>query len=167
MMMRSLFSLWSILLLSGVPILGMVEEGRSQAPAPPQKNERAEIDRLIQLLRSGISRVRLNAAFDLELIGAAAIPQLIPLLKDPDPKVSRSAIYILGRMGASAQSVIPQLILLLQDPNPDVRGNAAETLGLLGEAATVAIPQLIPLLQDPDSSVRASAAAALKQLGVP
>jgi HEAT repeat protein len=63
----------------------------------------------------------------------AAIPSLIPLLKDPeDASVRSSAAGALGNMGESAKAAIPSLIPLLKDENVDARSSAAAALKKLG-----------------------------------
>jgi HEAT repeat protein len=66
-------------------------------------------------------------------MGQVAIPKLLPLLKDSDPKVRLSSAQALGYMGKIAKSTVPQLTPLLQDPDPDVSSGVAEALEKLRE----------------------------------
>jgi HEAT repeat protein len=43
-------------------------------------------------------------------IGSAAVPAVLDLLKDPDRKQQRNAVWILGTMGSEAQVAVPALI---------------------------------------------------------
>ncbi|NET26358.1 HEAT repeat domain-containing protein [Okeania sp. SIO1I7] len=91
----------------------------------------------------------------------AAVPGLIPLLKDSDKYVRWRVTDVLGKIGS--ETAVPELIPLLQNSDSDVRKSAAEALGKIVSETTV--PELIPLLKDSDSDVRKSAAEALGKIG--
>jgi len=86
------------------------------------------------------------AAEALGRIGPPAIPQLIELLKSPDPEVRLIAAQVLARMGSDAKEAVPPLIPLLNDPDERIRKAAARTLGRIGPDAAAAVPELMQAL---------------------
>jgi len=58
-----------------------------------------------------------------------ASDELLPLLKDREPRVRRAACYALGRCGKWAINAAPELCKSLEDESPTVRQNAAKGLG--------------------------------------
>lgn len=92
------------------------------------------------------------AADALGRIGAAAVPELVQALANPDPAVREKAVGVLGRMGADAAPAVPNLVKLLNDPDPVVRKAAARTLGRIGPAAKDAVPSLMRALLEPERS---------------
>ena len=88
------------------------------------------------------------------------VPHLMPLLKDPEFDVRKSAAEALGKIGS--EEVIPHVIPLLKDSDPSVREFAAGALGEIGSEE--AISNLIELLRDPDPNVRKAAAQALGEI---
>ncbi len=92
------------------------------------------------------------------------VPRLIPLLKDRQPDIRRTAAQSLGKL-ARAEAA-PALIEALRDPDAGVRQRAAWALGMIGEDALGADRSpLAPLLFDADPGVREAAATALAQTG--
>jgi cyclophilin family peptidyl-prolyl cis-trans isomerase/HEAT repeat protein len=89
------------------------------------------------------------------------VPDLIPLLSDPDAAIRRRAALAVGRVGLAegVQSLLP----LLKDPDPDVRQMSAFALGLIGDRASS--PALQALLTDTSFVVRGRAAEALGLIG--
>jgi HEAT repeat protein/cyclophilin family peptidyl-prolyl cis-trans isomerase len=96
-------------------------------------------------------------------IVAAPVPDLLPLLADPEPRVRRRAAIAVGRVGLP--SAVPSLLPLLKDPEPEVRQMAAFALGLIGDRA--AVVSLEGALSDTDARVRGRAAEALGLIGDP
>ncbi len=60
-----------------------------------------------------------------------AIPEVIRLLSDPDPKVRQTAATAIRYLGEKATPAIPRLTKLGDDPSPEVRRNAAQSLNAL------------------------------------
>jgi len=123
---------------------------------------------LVRLLRHEDEKVRDEAAANLGRLAAedqaAAVPWIMPLLRDQQKDVRRIAAYTLSRMGPAAKAAIPDLIKLLQDKDPATRCEAAWTLGEMGLQAATAVPALTDLLQDEDNGVRSVAATAIKKI---
>lgn len=63
----------------------------------------------------------------------AALPQILPLLKDPSPDTRAAAAEAIGRLRAS--EAVPALQQALKDPASEVRSAAAIALHRLGDAA--------------------------------
>jgi len=82
-------------------------------------------------LKSSEVEARVNACTELAKAGpgaAAAVPDLIPLIKDPDPLVRRLAVYALGQIGPKASSAIPAIKESLNDRDNSVVQNAVIAL---------------------------------------
>jgi HEAT repeat protein len=81
----------------------------------------------------------------------AAVPVLLDLLNENDPRIRRNVIFTLGQIGPAAREAIPDLIRLLQsDSDPHVRGEAAYALSIFGPEAA---PILLLALRDADGSL--------------
>jgi HEAT repeat protein len=133
-------------------MVALAEMGQIAKPAIPA---------LVPLLKdTRINKVAESAERTIVAIGPSAIPELLPLLDDPDPFIRRGIAYIFGSMGASAKATTPELTKRLKDPNPQVRSAAVSSLASI-EGQIAAMPLLIPLLKDPDGDVRQSAAWSL------
>ena len=94
--------------------------------------------------------------------GAAAAPfiaepDLLVLVRDPEPRVRHRAALAIGRVGLS--DGVPALVALLEDAEPDVRGIAAFAIGLVGDTDGVA--PLVAALADDAPLVRGRAAEGL------
>lgn len=65
---------------------------------------------LVKALKDTNPKVRKTAVQTLEKLQAVdAIPDIVPLLMDPDSDVAERAAYTLGGLGAAAKSAIPDL----------------------------------------------------------
>jgi HEAT repeat protein len=94
-----------------------------------------------------------------------AIPALLELLKDPDPRIRWEAARTLGKIGADAAVAVPALVEAFKDPEAPVREHAAEALGDIGPPAKDGVPALIEALRDADMKVRRDAARSLGLIG--
>lgn len=76
------------------------------------------------------------------------VPELILLLYDDGASVRIEAAYALGRMGAAATPAIPGLVHNLSYPyTSEVRQAAAKALGNMGSAAQPAVHPLIDMIK--------------------
>jgi HEAT repeat protein len=103
---------------------GMGESAKSAIPG---------LDKIIQ--ESRLDKRNLSEKLEIPTAVKAArstIPNLIPLLKDPDPRIRYIAADALGEIGDAAKSAIPQLIPLLKDPNKTVVNRTRSALKKLG-----------------------------------
>jgi HEAT repeat protein len=124
---------------------------------------------LREALADSAIAVRTEAARALGFLGAqaaAAIPELLGLLRDADEGVRCQAAESLGMVDGPAPEVLAALVGLLTDVSGPVRTSAAKSLGTLKKEAAQAVPALLPLLQDREEPVRQAAADALRQIGV-
>jgi HEAT repeat protein len=127
-----------------------------------------DVPALLEGLRSGEARARVEAADDLGLIGPPAkdaVPALRAALKDTDGLVRARAAGALARIEQDSQTAVPALLPLLRDPAAATRRTAANVLGEVGPEAEEAVPALVAALRDEDAGVRWAAAEALGRIG--
>ena len=87
------------------------------------------------------------------------------VLRDPDPKLRKKAVFTLGNIGPSDPVVLPALLEALKDANADVRCEAILALVKYGPGAKDAIPVLTEVqAKERDATARAYAAEALEKL---
>ncbi|MGH7169678.1 MAG: HEAT repeat domain-containing protein [Gemmataceae bacterium] len=123
----------------------------------------AAADALAALLRDRLlTEMEIRA---LHGIWAAAIPDLIKLLKDPQTERRQLAVFALGQIGPAAQAAVAPLIAALSDSDRSVRAGAAQVLQAIGPEARAAVPALIANLQASQTEVRLAAAEALGHIG--
>jgi HEAT repeat protein len=115
-------------------------------------------------LASPVPAVRVQAAVELgRNAEQAAVPLLLPALKDAEPAVRREAAKALGAIKDSRS--VPALIDALRDDNKNVRAYAAYALGELRDAR--AVDALLRALRDAEWCVRDQAAWTLRELHDP
>ena len=102
-----------------------------------------------------------NLRFSIERMGPPAIPMLLNLLQNQNPRFRVCAAGELGRLGETR--ALSGLIVMLRDKNHFVRSSSARALGNIGDKA--AVPHLVQALKDDAEGVRAAAAAALGDIG--
>jgi HEAT repeat protein len=154
--------------------------GKGFEIAPLRFDRSPRLDRLYELWTSrALSR-----------LGAAAVPELLALARDPFPRVRLAAVYTLGWMRDDARDAVPDLRRFLEGGDPLLRTWAAVALGAIGPDAAPALPELreamrsrsrdlafvastavlmisemdglCRLLEDPDARVRHAAASFLR-----
>jgi len=89
-----------------------------------------------------------------------AVPILLELLIDEDPRVRAGAAYELS-FRPTNEGVITALVDRIRDVDSKVRIESINSLRRLGPSAKIAVPVLLRAIDDPDESVRESAALAL------
>ncbi|MBK9139448.1 MAG: HEAT repeat domain-containing protein [Verrucomicrobia bacterium] len=114
-------------------------------PSQPKVNVAAHLD----ALKGTDNDAKANALGEIAKAGpgaAAAVPQLIELLKDPDPLIRRLAAYALFEIGPpAAKPALPELRKLLQDENREVITQALNSVRKIdptGPEAKMAIPNV-------------------------
>jgi vesicle coat complex subunit len=85
-------------------------------------------------------------------------------LHDPQAKVRKKAVTVLGNVGDADPAVIPALIGAVRDRDAEVRGEAILALMKLGPAAREATAVLKEACQDKDAKVRAYAVKTLERM---
>lgn len=121
-----------------------------------------EVDTLIRNLGRDNEKDRLNAAYRLGKVGAAAVPTLKQALHGTSDTIRNYAGYALSLTGAPA---VPTLIDALQTTDDAVRATAAFALADMGKTAEEAMPALTRAAQDPDEWVRRHATEGLGLIG--
>ncbi|MEA2205567.1 MAG: hypothetical protein QOE77_2343 [Blastocatellia bacterium] len=144
--MKRLSSLYAILLLIALPVVGLAQQRRSStagATVIPQsvlirilraEDERRWDDDLSLLLSDSSLEVRVRAALAAGRIGdERAIPQLNDLLqKDPTIEVREMVAFALGEIESPAAAA--GLLTILSDTRAPVRARAVEALGKIAAA---------------------------------
>lgn len=87
---------------------------------------------------SGDTEAKANALAEISKLGpeaASAVPKIIPLLKDEDPIVRRTAAYTLGLIGPAAKAAVPDLKAMLQTDDRDQLTAVANALRSIDPAS--------------------------------
>jgi HEAT repeat protein/S1-C subfamily serine protease len=137
--------------------------------APPEQQVDAQTH--IRKLSDPDSRERLKAILALGEMGTdgqAAVPRLIPLLKDSDPSIRKAASGALDQIGPPAKADFLVVLQALKSPSSETRLYAARTVansGIGDVAPPDALPFLTAALKDNDAGVRKNVVSALGNLG--
>jgi serine/threonine protein kinase/HEAT repeat protein len=122
---------------------------------------------LLKALLAPEESVQEEVRVALEKLGSPALfPQLLPLIKDPDYRVRRQVLSVIGSYGTEARSAIPDILSALEDPHEKVREKAAWAIGKVGAPVKQAIPALKKALQDSNEDVCYWAISAIGELGL-
>lgn len=93
---------------------------------------KAAVPFLAQSIRGGDIEARLMAANALLAIGpdnlVPAIPALIQVLGDPDPRIVKSACLVIAEIGPPARAALPTLRRLIGHDDADVRAAASDAI---------------------------------------
>lgn len=136
-------------------------------PAPMRKRTYQEQDlpKLIAALAEEDKDVQVGAAVGIAEFGpqaSAALPHLLGLLKQKDPRVHWTMALALSSLGSDA---VPELVLALQNEDAGVRHGAALALGNFKQAAREAIAPLVAMaMNDRQPAPRAAALEALGEI---
>jgi HEAT repeat protein len=97
--------------------------------------------------------------------GAPAVPGLLRLLHDRDPRIRADAAFCLGEVQSGAKLAIPDLGRALTDTDEDVRRQTAWALGNIHEDADEVVPILLHELPENSLGVQYAIVYALAQFG--
>jgi HEAT repeat protein len=122
---------------------------------------KAAVPALIPLLKDKSEFVRSPARTALARIGEDAVPALVEILAD---KNNDQACLVLCTIGPAAKAAVPALIKLLKDPALHNRARAARTLGMIGRPAKEAVPLLRAARKDANAEVQREADQALLKI---
>lgn len=103
----------SLLLLAAALTFGLTGCG--------EKTEKVDLNAQLAGL-AGDADAKVAALAEISKLGpaaAAAVPKIIPLLKEEDGVVRRTAAYALGSVGPAAKAAVPDLKALLQTTDRD------------------------------------------------
>ena len=119
---------------------------------PPEKAvyHGKSIPEWVQLLNADNAKVRKEAVNALGMIGTAAIPDVLDVLKRNDLG-KFAAAEAMGKFGRPA---VASLLPLLKSKNEEVVTNGVQALGEIGPDAKDAIPDLIDLMKRQKSNYR-------------
>ncbi len=95
---------------------------------------------------------------------AALLPDLAPLVADPDVDIRRALVYQLDTLDTPA--VLPLVRQLLADTDDDVRTRALEVLTRRADSSDETVAALVGALEDRVPKIRRAAADALGKLKV-
>jgi HEAT repeat protein len=130
-----------------------------------RRDRSPEIAALVKALRSTDEDKQGKATADLVKIGEPAVPAVLPLLTDPDPRIRRTAATTLWGLEAKSRGAVSHLAKALSDEDASVRASVAMALSAIGPEAENAVPALIRTLHDRDSNVQLWAVKALGAIG--
>ncbi len=109
-------------------------------------------------------RIARAAACGLVEVGQPAVPALLDMLREGQPRARKLAAFALGEITGTGEAVSAALTDAVRDPERQVRVNAVEALGWK-PATPGSVAALSQAVRDPEADVRFSAALALGQLG--
>ncbi|MFO0902066.1 MAG: HEAT repeat domain-containing protein [Pirellulales bacterium] len=99
--------------------------------------------------------------------GADAIPEIVPLVKDPATRIREHAAEALGDIGPPSRAHIPLLVSSLADPDVKVRRDSVRSIGQIGvdaDSLASVMAEVEKLVKDPEEIVRDAAKKTLQQL---
>ncbi|HOU14121.1 MAG TPA: HEAT repeat domain-containing protein [Anaerolineae bacterium] len=147
--------------LTPTPILSVEATPEATSSDPVER----EMQQALRLLYVTENETCWKAARTLGRIGPAAIPELIPILKEAEnEEVRGAAAHALGEMGAEAIPAVPALVEALEDEESLVRLITAEALGKIGPGAVEAVPALLKVVAE-DRGADLYAVYALANIG--
>jgi HEAT repeat protein len=88
----------------------------------------------------------------------------VQALRDPDARVRKKAVGVLGNVGPADPAALPALTAAVRDPDAGVRNQAVLALLKWGPDAREAVAALEQARRDRDPRVRASAVTALEKI---
>ena len=112
--------------------------------------------KLVPLLIGSPSELQYAAETSLLMmkhLDVETVSQILPLLKNSNPKIRVSALRILGEVEADKQ-IFDAIVPLIQDPVPQVRLTVASSFVQMRALSKETLPKLSLLLQDSDAKVR-------------
>lgn len=119
---------------------------------------------LLKALSDPDLKVRTSASLAITAIGPAVVPQVLPLLKDPNPETRRFALSTFHSLKHTPE-MLAATLRAMKDSDPKVRCTAVIVLMGIGVSA----PEVVPALaagakDDPDPEVRHSCEIGLKTI---
>ena len=115
---------------------------------------------VLPMLKTGSNVGAEHATIILTQFRTQAVPALMPLLTDQDPRIQLRAISALGRM--QDPRAIPQIITFLGNADATIANMAEDALCTMGKAASAPLQEA---LHDKKAVVRRLAARSLGQIG--
>jgi HEAT repeat protein len=122
--------------------------------------ERAVVKALLNALNDPKDEVRRSAHRGVVYGGPEAVPELIQMFRQPNPRRRERAAYALAVMGPAAREALPELRKAAMDQDLKVRLVAIMALGDIGRKGE-AFGTLLEALADPKKAVREAAGFSL------
>lgn len=138
-----------------------VEAAESLAALGPRARE--AVPALLNAMARRNSEIEFARAVSkaIKAIGAAAVPQLVAVLRSGSSQARFQAAAALNRLGPDGAGATDALIEVLEgDEDMAVRSNAAVALGAIGPAASAALPALKRAAGNPNERLGGNAAKA-------
>lgn len=134
------------------------------SPAPGEGPSPEAVKESIRRLSDAKEEVRLQAAGQLEALGASApkfaseaVGPLAKALGDPSPKVRIKAAEALMQFGPSAEAAVPALLGVLENKDdPGLRHKSVIALGLIHRRPKEVVPALTKVLKEKDGAPKPS-----------
>lgn len=136
-------------------------------PACRSKEEKPDVGRLLNEMRSGDPKLSGEARLKLLQLGEPAVPALAEMLRSGSAADRVAAANTLWGMGERGRAAVPDLTATLVDPDAELRVAAAMALQNMGASAAPATLELAAAIKDSDVRVRQAAAKALGAIGPP
>ncbi len=128
---------------------------------------REALPALVAVLHDTDPRVRESAAQAIGLMGPDALPTLVAMLDHGDKYVRRHAVWALAKLGPLARPALVNLCQALKDADPRTASGAAQALGNMGAEAADSVPALAEAMRGTNIVLCRLASKALSQIGLP
>lgn len=128
---------------------------------------REALPALVAVLNDSDPRVRESAAQAIGLMGPDALPTLVAMLGHGDKYVRRHAVWALAKLGPLARPALADLCQALKDTDPRTASGAAQALGSMGAEAADSVPALAEAMRGTNIVLCRLASKALSQIGLP
>ena len=151
-----------------------VSAARAIVDIAPAQND--NVNKAITVLVAGLSQenfgISQEAVQGLVSVGPQAVPSVLALLDNPQPRIGIHACDILSMIGPGAADAVERLLSLSNSLNVDLRWHAIRALGAIGAKPELVVPVLSkqlqfdsPLIGPQSARIRSHSARALGNLG--
>jgi HEAT repeat protein len=132
-------------------LFGLKMQGENAAEAVPE---------ILPLLGKPniINKQHVEATWTIREIGEAAIPKMIPFLKDKSEDMVMNVLELLAEFGPKAKSGMADARELMKRENPQIRGLALMTVAAMDNTPEKCVPMIIEASKDKSEIVRCVAA---------
>lgn len=97
------------------------------------------------------------AGWFLRDFGKAPLTPVRALMEDESPKKRKSALSVLGGMGATGRKVLPDVVKMLSDKAPEVRVQACAAIVEIDPPGKLGLDKLLEFINDPEFESRETA----------
>jgi HEAT repeat protein len=107
----------------------------------------------------------LHAARALAFCGPRAVPALLEMLADEEPRIRERAVYVLGRIGPEAKPAMPSITQAVRDDDACVRWEAVRAICRIDWKSEIAVEALVETGADTCPTVQKAAREAMTRIG--